>query len=117
MTRTKYTLQDVGGRLGWAALSHFVRYVLKDPKSALWCEMFDKDGDKAGWYDGTRVAPMLADLYDLVSWFRWSFSASHVGRRAKRPKPYPRPWVDDGTRHIGKDPIPISEFDEWWASN
>jgi hypothetical protein len=39
-------------------------------------------------------------------------------RRPRQPKPYPRPWAKgQGERRIGKDPIPIADFDKWWDAS
>lgn len=56
---------------------------------------------------------ILADLYDLVSAFLYTFARAH-GSKSGRPKPYKRPWLSPDEQHIGKGAIPISEFNEWY---
>lgn len=57
---------------------------------------------------------LLADLFDAVSDFRYEHAKANGGK-PKKPKRYPRPWAEDKqTKHIGKDPIPVTAFDEWW---
>lgn len=114
ITRAHLTLSDFPDRVGWDALYHFVRYLPAD--SALVSEM---KPDIAGWQNGTRMPIIVADLYDLVSMWRyeWECSVTPKNRRKpKKPKPYPRPGADPhaGERHFGKDPIPVSDFDAWW---
>lgn len=57
---------------------------------------------------------MLADVFDALTAFAYMFAKAHGGK-GQKPKPYPRPFEskDDGQR-LGKDPIPISEFDKWY---
>lgn len=40
-----------------------------------------------------------------------------AGRKtAPKPKPIPRPWEKPKTTTLGKEPIPISQFNDWWDS-
>lgn len=115
MTRTAYTLADVGGALPWPALRHFVLYLGSD--SALWRETHPDEAKLSAWEDGSMVAPMMADLFDVTALVAWA-TANRGAKHAKpKPKPYPRPWAArTNERHYGSKPIPISEFDSWWES-
>ena len=106
LVNTPYTLDDIGGKLPWRALSNFVRHAGYD--SALYREAH-KDDQMRLWLDGSMTALILADLFDLEN------IRAHAGT-GKKPKPYPRPWRHEKrTRHIGKDPIRAGDFAAWWA--
>ena len=71
--------------------------------------------DAERWTRGDATASLLADLIDLVAVLRAEVAVKGTEHRAKRPKPYPRPGrKPKGTRHLGKDPIPVAEFEDWW---
>lgn len=107
------TLADLGGALPWGALRSLVGHM--DHTWALWRELNPKQAETAAWLDGSLVAPLLADVFDAVRSLEATVAAKGSGRKPRRPKPYPRPWLRDAeTQHVGKDPIPISEFDAWW---
>ena len=107
MTRTPYTLDDLGGRLSWRALFNFVRHVGYD--SELYREI-NPDDELRPWLDGSIVAALLADIFDLEN------ARAHAGSR-KKPKPYPRPWRRDKTvQRIGSEPIRAGDFERWWTS-
>lgn len=116
LTRTRYQLSDIGGALPMTALLHFVQYLGID--SALWREMHEDEARQVAWLDGSMVAPVLADVYDVMALNLWVNANRGARHRRRKPKPYPRPWsASHGeTKHFGKDPIPISEFDSWWDS-
>lgn len=114
MTRCGATLGDIPDRIPWTALRSFTEHL--DASSALVKEL---NPDVADWQGPARVPMILADLYDLLATFRWQYETAHLkkGRKKpKRPKPYERPGArtDDGGRRIGRDPIPIKDFDDWW---
>jgi hypothetical protein len=119
MTMAHMTLDDMGGALSLRALRSFVRRL--GPGSELWRETHDESDDWLPWLDGTMVAPMLVSLLDSLNLQRWEYALSCTtkGRtKPRKPKPTSVPWRDDASRerHIGHDPIPISEFDQWWDS-
>lgn len=105
-------------RLSWRALFLFRRHAR--PGSALYRV---EHGDNAKW---THEAMVLADLFDAVRGlayqgqvFRW-IDCGKQGMPPERPRPMPRPGVNqslpdgEGTTHLGADPIPMDEFDDWW---
>lgn len=53
---------------------------------------------------------ILADIFDAIRMFNYSF-AKHG---EKEPRPYTRPWAKDNAQRIGRDAIPISEFNDWY---
>jgi len=107
MTRTRYLLEDIGRALPERALLSFVKHL--PPDSALRREI-DPD---AIWQTDRYAAMLLATISDQLSALNYMFSRSHGGK-PKKPKPIPRPGVSDGSQHIGKDPIPIEDFDSWY---
>lgn len=111
---TRYTLQDIGGALPWGALLHFVQFVPRT--SALSREMSPTTDDER-WAQGHATAAILADLYDLVHQMNNNLAARGSGRRPRTAKPYPRPWrKGDGQKVVGRDPIPVADFEAWWNS-
>lgn len=114
MTRTGRTLHEymTQGAAGLVALCHFVKHLPLDSATA--AEQSGYDG-LAVWGSTTRTNMLLADIYDAISAFRYVFTISKSKRgKAKKPRPYPRPWVREKVRKIGKDPIPVSAFGDWW---
>lgn len=112
ITRAGVTLDDVPARISWRALNSFVMHL--DMSSALMKELRPEYG---GWQGAERVPPMLADLIDAVNAFRWAFECANTPRKRRRPpkpKPYPRPGAKEEGGRIGRDPIPIKDFDRWW---
>ena len=111
------TLDDVGGALSWRALLHFVEGL--GPSSRLAREMEPTLEAASMWLDGSMTAALVADLIDVVAAFRWEHAAANVpkGKRPRKPKPVDRPWAKGsgkGEKRVGRDPIPIGEFDAWW---
>lgn len=93
---------------GWGALIDFVRHL--PPESAVY---------RAKYSDASRFASnlqrnaILADLYDEIAAFYYSFAKVHGGK-GNKPDPYPRPWVSGNAQKIGSEPIPIEEFNRWY---
>lgn len=114
LTMTQYTIRDVGGALPWGALLHFVQFL---PRSSALSREMVPTTDTERWADGSATAALLADLYDLLNQMNENLVASGSRRRASHVKPYPRPWTKGtGERRIGRDAIPVSDFEAWWAA-
>lgn len=112
MTRAGATLAMVPDPISWNALRSFVTHL--DQESAVYAEL---DPERAAWARCADVKTLLADIYDLVAAFRWEFcSANTPPRKARppKPRPYRRPGAKDDRVRVGRDPIPIREFDDWW---
>ncbi len=112
MTRAGATLDMVPAQISWTALRSFVTHL--DQESAVYAEL---NPEGAAWARCAGVKTLLADLYDLIAAFRWEFCAANTpARKAKpqKPRPYQRPGAKDDRVRVGSDPIPISEFDDWW---
>lgn len=107
MTRTIYTLEDVGGALSWASLSSFVKNLGSDSALARSLEK------STGWEQTIKTNAILADIYDLLQVINANLCAMG-GSKNKKIKPYPRPGRDeDNTRKIGKGALPVNELHEW----
>jgi len=115
MTRTRYTLDDLGGALPWRALLHFITHLPADSELAK-----ESDGgmaEQAPWLDGSMVAPLLAALVDATNFGRWEYAASVSKRKPRKPKRVRTPWGGhERVRKLGSDPIPVADFEAWWAS-
>ena len=103
------SLDDVPARISWRALGVFVRHL--DVSSAYVREV---EPEAASWLAPWALRPMLADLYDLVSSLNYNLVAANSKHRPRKPKPYPRPGKRENETVIGRDPIPIKDFDAWW---
>lgn len=110
------TLADIPRRISWPALRSFVTHV--GPTSALFREL---NPEYAEWFAEGKTRAMLADIYDAIASLTFAFARANTPknkRKPKPPKPYPRPWVKDKSNtKIGRDPIPIKDFDKWWGGD
>jgi len=109
MTRTRFTLDDLGGELSERALAAFLGNL--PPESATVADA----SAVGGW---SRTDMLLARTCEAVENLLWVEMCKGVKKSKRPPKPkrIPRPGVEesDGKR-IGRDPIPISEFDSWYG--
>ena len=101
-----YTLDDLGTEaFNWYDLSAIVKQVQQEPHAALARELH---GDV--WTVESQLLAVIADTLGIANWQR-------AGRKtAPKPKPLPRPWEKAKHTALGKDAIPISQFDDWWES-
>ncbi len=60
------------------------------------------------WPVHTQLLAEVVDALNIANWQR--------GGRKNSPKPkrIPRPWEKKRAQTLGSDPIPISQFDDWW---
>ena len=102
MTRTGRTLTEYlrMGAAGIVALISFINYLPADSELNKALNPKDEIGE---WNTQMKTNAILADLYDV-------FVSAH-SKKGTRPKPYPRPKK---AQSIGKDPIPLSQFWDWW---
>lgn len=107
MTRTAYTLDDVGGRLSWSALSSFVRHL--DTGSELAKDL----GKSTGWESTVKTNALLADIYDLLQAINANI-CNLRDRKRRKIKPYPRPGKEKDTKKIGKGAMPFNALAEWF---
>lgn len=108
MRLTRFTLDDLGGDLSEAALLSFSTHL---PMEAALVAEVDEMG---GW---SRTEHLLARLIEAVELLDWHFVCKGVKKSKwpSPPKPITRPGVKESEgRRIGKEPIPIASFDEWY---
>lgn len=107
MTKTRYTLDDLGGALPWRSLLSFIKNL--DSGSALARDL----GKATGWEDTLKTNALLADIYDMLQVINANLCAMGGGKK-KTIKPYPRPGKDENkTRKIGSGAMPVNELREW----
>ena len=86
-------------RLTWGDLRAIVMH--SGPKSALRRALGND------WEVSDYLLATVVDLLALANWQR-------QGKKgAPKPRPVPRPGSDKSVKY-GADPIPVSEFSEWW---
>ena len=96
--------------IGWHNVADFARHL--DQASCVWRAQFPEE---ANYSSALHANAALADIFDIIAAFAANFARAHGNGRAKTPKPYPRPWISDrDERHIGRDPIPVADFDDWY---
>lgn len=110
-THTGHRLHELGDALDWASLYLFIQGLGVD--SALYRA---ENPDRYAWDSGIALTWMVADLIDCVNAFRYEYACSVSKNKPRKPEPYPRPG-DKKQNIIGRDPIPISQFDEWWETH
>lgn len=65
-------------------------------------------GEAALWSPDTYLLAMQVDVLHSANWQR-------SGGKGPRPKATKRPG-DSAGQKLGSEPIPMSEFDDWWES-
>ena len=114
MERLHVRFDEIPETIGWDAALVYVRHLARDPRSATFRMA---NPELAEFASPWKQSAILADIFDAVQAFNWSFACAHTKKGAippLEPKPYPRPGSDDGLQHIGKGAIPISDFDHWY---
>ena len=101
------TLAQAVAHFGWGAIIDFAAHLPQE--SATWLAV---NSDRASFASRFGSSAILADIYDAISALAYMY-AKRNGGTASKPKGYPRPWRDAGER-FGSDPIPISDFDDWY---
>lgn len=113
MTKTRFTLSDLGHALPERALLAFVRHL---PESSLVAR--DAGGDEAWrrweWARQEPVPWLLAGVVDELRNLQYVVAQSATKERLDRPRRIPRPGVDDDRERIGSGAIPASEWDAFW---
>lgn len=116
MTRTRFTLSDLGGGLPARALLAFVGNL--PPDAALCRELRgDSDEDKR-WQEPSTVPMLLAEIADTAHMVSWEVAQAHSRRdlSSRMPVPIERPGVraEGESRRYGSGAIPVADFDDWW---
>ena len=110
MTRTNYTLNDLGGALTWGSLYSFIKHLGSD--SALARDL----GKSSGWETTAQTNAILADIYDLLQAINANLvNYASGGKQKRKLTPYPRPGrEEDNKRKLGKGAMPLNELREWF---
>ena len=64
-------------------------------------------GEQAIWTTSDYLLAVVADALHDANWQRG-------GGKGQRPPKMKRPGAQDNQQKLGKDPIPIGGFDDWW---
>lgn len=91
------------GRLTWRDLAVIVRH---SPRTSALARAVN--GDETTW---SLTDHLLAGVYDLLALANWQRAGK---KNSPRPRPLPRPGKAGDGKRIGKDPIPIRDFNTWW---
>lgn len=100
------SLDELGDSLSWRDLQVLVRRWQVTPGFAL-CDAVQ------GHELWSTTDQILAELVDELRRNSWLTAGK---ASAPRPKRTPRPWEKPSTKQFGSDPIPLSQFDDWWES-
>ena len=90
----------------------FVRHL--DSRSAVYRAQHPEE---AAFASPLKQSAILADLFDAIRALEYTFVLANLKKGAAAPPPpskYKRPGVDDGVQRIGRDAIPIAEFNDWY---
>lgn len=103
-----HRLRDIGSkRLDWRDLYVLIRGWQKEPHNPLGAAINGFDL----WTVGEQL---LAEAVDVLQRANWQRANKPY---APKPKRITRPWEKSkNTRRLGRDPIPISQFDDWWEA-
>ncbi|MEX1078879.1 MAG: hypothetical protein WED09_07210 [Homoserinimonas sp.] len=101
-----FRLRDLGTEsLTWRDLAVLVRRWERVPATA-----FSESVHGTSWSIGEQLLAMVVDALHMGNWQR-------MGKKsAPKPKRIPRPWEKSKSQSLGKDPIPVSAFKDWWES-
>lgn len=113
---TGHELREVGRTLAWSTLDAFLTHIR--PDSALAKEL---DLKMSNWTTRAKTNAILASIYDLLAVVNANLCAKGTGKKPRKPKPYPRPWIEDKKQepevtHFGKGPLPPDELRAWFKS-
>ena len=110
MTRTRYTLDDLGGELSERALLSFTRRL---PAESETVAALSPDG---GWSRTDMLLARICEGIERLTWVEMS-KGTRKSRRPPMPKPIERPGVKRRDKRIGSEPVPISDFDKWYGGD
>ncbi|MGK9222071.1 MULTISPECIES: hypothetical protein [unclassified Microbacterium] len=92
--------------LTWRDLFVLVRRWQKTPGNALAAGVYG--AEVPSWTE--QVLATIVDLLQAVAW-----KLPRPRRSGGKPKRFAR-WWEKRTQAFGRDPIPASQFDDWWES-
>lgn len=105
-----YSLKDAGDRIDLGQLNILVTGLLQEPGSHLRREIAGTARDAWG-----LDVELLATIVDQLNGLQYGLA----GGKGTRPQPVTRPFesADSSSQTFGYDPIPIEDFEAWWAEN
>ncbi|MBP5411358.1 MAG: hypothetical protein J6Y26_05585, partial [Lachnospiraceae bacterium] len=108
LIKTGHSLDDIGRSLSWGALGAFLRHLDPDSETAL-----ELEPDLVKWAGRMKTNALLADIYDMLAMINANICAMGTGKKATKPKKYPRP-NDSEKKTIGKKGLPPEELRAWF---
>ena len=105
---TGHSLEDIGRSLPWSALGAFLRNPEITGEIAR-----DLEPELTKWVSTAKTNAILADIYDMLAMINANVCAVGSGRKATKPKSYPRP-NDSEKKSIGKNALPPDQLREWF---
>lgn len=109
LIKTGHDLDDIGRTLSWGALGAFLNKLDADSELAR-----ELEPEIANWAGTVKTNAILADIYDVLTMINANICALGTGKRASKPKSYPRPG-DNKKQHIGKNALPPDQLRSWFA--
>ena len=104
---TGHSLDDLGRTLSWSALRSFLNHIEINGELAR-----ELDPDLSKWSGTLKTNALLADIYDLLAMINANVCAMGSGKRAKKPKTYPRPGDKDKQTDEYGMPVSRATYDE-----
>ena len=108
MVKTGYSLEDIGRALSWSALGAFLRHIDINSETAM-----EIEPELASWAGTAKTNALLADIFDILAMINANLCAMGSGKKAKKPKGYPRPG-DKDKQKIGKNALPPDQLKAWF---
>jgi len=123
MTQCDRTLDDLWAtldgdsrRLSLHALCSFVRGV--PIGSMTFAAIYPERTEESVWSRGEMTEMLLAQVCDTLSLIDYHYMTAHSEnpKSVQAPSPIERPGVTSSkhTRHFGREPIRVSDFEAWW---
>ena len=109
---TGYDTDDIGCALPWRTLLSVLNHL--DLQSVTMQEL---NPEFATWASREKTNSILADIYDILAVINANLVGIGSGKRAKQPKPYPRPGDDKenkDVKHFGKDAVTVDELEAFF---
>ena len=111
LTKTGYSLDDVGSTLSWDALDSFIANCGAD--TALAREINE---DYYNWSSMVKTNGILADIFDMLAQINANLVAIGTHKASKEPPKYPRPGDDrdnKNRKHFGNGAMAKRDFVAW----
>ena len=107
---TGHTIEDIGRTLSWSAFGSYLRKLGPGTATAreLHPELYE-------WTTTAKTNAILADIYDVLASINANLVAFASGKRATRPKLYPRPGnkKNENNQHFGSGAMKVDDLEKW----